>query len=96
MSLPIARLVLVLFLPLSLTGCGWRLSKPSTSPPSLPVVCLPAALERCAGVGVTVPEVLSADTAALIGELAVRALIACSVRHDELRRCVADHNGKAR
>lgn len=49
---------------------------------------------RCEGIGVDVPESIAADVAAVIAELSLNALAACSVRHDELIACVKRHNGK--
>jgi hypothetical protein len=44
-------------------------------------------MARCDGIGIEVPESIAADVAAVIAELALNALAACSTRHDELREC---------
>lgn len=89
---PNVRRALALCLILCLPGCVLPWKRPSAPRQSLPVACAPAALTQCEGLGVTLPTRISADTAGMVAELALRALIACAQRHDELRECVRKHN----
>lgn len=87
---------IALCLPMFAACSMWPLKKPE--PVEVPkwqaVQCLDRAQEACAGV----PErdYASAEGLALgLGE-ALRALADCQESHDELRRCVAEHNRKAK
>lgn len=91
-----ARLVLAWCLIPLLSACGLLLPKPPQPRQSLPLTCAPRATEPCEGIGIVPPETLSADVAAAVAELSLKALTACAVRHDELRICVQRHNRKAR
>ncbi len=80
----------LLALVLATAGCS-LFPRRQPEPQRVPVACAPAAMAQCEVIGATVPEALTADTAALLAELAVRAWTACRVRHAELIRCVTEH-----
>lgn len=84
------RITLVLAMLATLTGCS-IFPKRAPEPQRVPVACAPAALAPCEPLGVTAPAVLTADAAALLAELAVRAWTACSTRHAQLITCVRKH-----
>lgn len=83
------RTTLVLAM-LASAGCS-LFPKRAPEPQRVPVACAPAALAPCEPLGVTAPDILTADAAALLAELAVRAWTACSVRHAELITCIRKH-----
>jgi len=76
------RLGLGLCLSLLATGCVTRSVAPA------PLVCNPQALLQCEGLGIDMPENPNADQVAAIAEVAVLALVACSIRHAELLKCL--------
>ena len=81
MSPLIARLAPCLFLSLLLNGCELRSVKP--------LVCNPKAMMRCERLNIDMPETTPAgDQVAAIAEVAVLALVACSIRHAELLKCL--------
>ena len=82
---------------LTLPGCS--LLRPAKAEPVQvavyqPLECNDRALTACDGVPVR--EYTTAEGLALgLGE-ALRALLDCQDKHDELRKCVADHNAKTK
>jgi hypothetical protein len=69
-------------------------AEPVQVPVRQPVECNDRALSACDGVPVR--EYTTAEGLALgLGE-ALRALLDCQDKHDELRKCVADHNAKVK
>lgn len=90
----LASLVLALFLPAWISGCG-LLSAKKAEPQRVKLVCAPQALDPCLISRWYIPANISADQT---GELALSARaesVACKEKNAALLDCIAKHNEKA-
>jgi len=92
----LARLGLVLCLPIWSSGCGLRLGRPKAEPERVIVVCAPEAMAPCPRSTWLIPSGMSADQT---GELALAERAekeACADRQAETAKCITDHNDKVK